>query len=327
MAETPGPPAAERLKHLLRHAARFSFYQAVRWVQALHPGAVPVGHEGPVHGERLRLRPSVSLSFPPADLESAELSGEPARVRLTTTFLGLYGADSPLPYAYSEHLAQIAAEPSGERVRAFYDILHHRLLSLLFRAWSKYRPASTGPAEREALLGRVLSFAGYSAGLGLGGEQRPRLAELRLLALRHRSVDGLRFLLCRRLGYAVGVRQMASRRVGIPTDQRTRLGQQGCTLGRSVVLGERLWDRNKLQLQVAAEDFEQFLRLLPGAADNRAIGEVMGTYPRSPQAYEVQVCLQQEQVPPWELGSGRLPLGMGPGLGQPPRGAVVRWDG
>jgi type VI secretion system protein ImpH len=327
MAEETGDSTADRLKYLLDNARRFSFYQAIQWLQRLYAESARVGREGPADRECVRLRPSASLSFPPSDLERAEKIPDQDRVLLTTTFLGLYGSDSPLPYAYVEHVAQIALEPQGERVRAFLDILHHRLLSLLYRAWRKYRPAPQRAGKLDPTFTRVLSFIGYSRELGLGGEVFPRLSEVRLLALRHRSAAGLRFLLQKRLGYPVGVEQLLRRVVDIPPEQRSRLGAANCALGSTLVVGERITDRNKIRVQIQASTLATFMRLLPGRQDHRQIDDVLATYLRTPVDREVEVRLDREQVPPWELGSDELPLGLGLWLGRPAEDAVVRWSG
>jgi type VI secretion system protein ImpH len=327
MAEEIGDSPADRLKYLLDNAHRFSLYQAIQWLERLFPEAPPVGFEGPADHECVRLRPSVSLSFPPSDLESADRLPDEDRVRLTTTFLGLYGADSPLPYAYIEHIAQISSEPQGERVRAFLDIFHHRLLSLLHRAWGKYRPSPQRAGTLAPTFTRVLSFIGYHQGLGLGGKIFPRLSEVRLMALRHRSAAGLRFLLHKRLGYPVELEQLLRRVVDIPPEQRSRLGTANSTLGSTLVVGKRITDRNKIRIRIQADSLQMFMRLLPGRQDHQQIDEALETYLRTPVDHEVEVHLAREQVPPWQLGSEDLLLGLGIWLGRPPQDAVVRWGG
>lgn len=326
MAETTGNQTAERLKELLESSRGFSFYQAVQWVHLLWPEAPRVGQEGPVDEERVRLRPSPSLSFPSTDLEGAEVIHDGKRVRLTATFFGLYGADTPLPYAYAEHLAQIATERAGERVRAFLDIFHHRMLSLLFRAWEKYRPRARASGGMDPLYARVLSFIGYSHEQGLGGPSMPPLAEVRLQVLRHRSAVGLRFLLERRLGYDVEVDQMVLRDVPIPEDQRSRMGVGNCELGTSLVVGRTIKDRNKIRVRILARDFAMYRRLLPGAEDFRQIEEVLRRYLRSPVDHDVEVKLPPENIPEFRLGSEDVQLGQSTFLGNSEDGFCRRWS-
>jgi type VI secretion system protein ImpH len=138
---------APSVDHLIKNARQYSFFEAVRLLQALHPDAPKLGRQGPPERERIRLRPLLSLGFPTSDIESAELIGEhasgahdagaPTRYRLDVTFLGLYGPSSPLPVHYTEDM--VRHEEDESLLRGFLDIFHHRLLSLLYRAWEKYR--------------------------------------------------------------------------------------------------------------------------------------------------------------------------------------------
>ena len=317
---------SDRLSYLFERGKGFSFYQAVRWLERLHPRSQPLGHEGSPEQESVRLRPSVSLSFPATDLEGIEPLTHGGKVQITTTFFGLYGVDTPLPYAYAEHMAQISPEHYGRRVRAFLDIFHHRLLSLLYRAWDKYRPDSTAEEGLDPLFGRALAFIGYSKELGLGGEDLPRMSEVRLKVMRHRSADGLSFLLRKRLGHDVEVEQLIPRTVPIPDDQRSRLGRSNCELGISLVAGRRIRDCNKIRLKVEAEDFPMFSRLLPGKADFDALEEVMSTYLNDRMDHDVEVRLAKKKIPAWELGTRGLALGESIWLGSPPEDAVIRWE-
>ena len=120
---TDGPVGAT----LAPRARRFSFFQLVRLLERGARPATRVGHEGPAAGEALRFRPDTSLAFPASDvtdLSVIEGAGTTrARFRLTTTFLGLYGATSPLPSFYGEDI--LRADEDNDRVRAFLDIFHH----------------------------------------------------------------------------------------------------------------------------------------------------------------------------------------------------------
>jgi type VI secretion system protein ImpH len=117
----------------------FSFFQVIQLLQRYL--GVGVGGGSSASDERLRLKPAVSMSFPAADLLAIEAEGEESptgqRFRITTSFLGLYSSDSPLPTFCTEDL--FWKENDQKAVRDFVDIFHHRALSLFYRAWEKYR--------------------------------------------------------------------------------------------------------------------------------------------------------------------------------------------
>jgi len=317
-AATPG-----QLAFLFQRPTQVSLFQAVL---SLERGrSTPVGHQGPASDERVRLRPSIRLSFPASDIESIELLPTEV-VQLTTTFFGLYGVDSPLPSAYAERLAQISDEDRGVRVRAFLDIFHHRLLSLLYRSWKKYRPVS-GPdsGAAEPLYRRLMSLAGFESALGLGGEFAPRLWETRLLVQRPPNADGLESALRRRLGRTVRVEQLVRRWVAIPPDQRSRLGAANCGLGSTLVAGARVEDCNKIRLQIDAADYAMFLRLLPGAEDWRKIEATVRRYLRDPVDYDLEVRLPKHCIVPCSLGNRESQLGLSMWHGRPPGEGFYAW--
>jgi len=327
MAEETGQADLGALAlHLVQEGTRLSFYQALLlFEQTL--GGVPLGAEGPAHLERIRVRPSISLAFPASDVKSITRR-EDGRVGVTATFLGLYGVDSPLPNIYAERIASTADEPGGARVRDFLDVFHHRLYSLLFRAWKKSRPVSdsggVSGAAVDPLYDRLLALLGYSSHLGLGGRRRPRLSEVRMRVLRPRTAVGLEALLEHRLSYHCGVGQLEPRTVEIPADQLTRLGQYGCELGSSFVVGRRLTDCNKLLLQIEATSFAMFEDLVPEGPDREQLDDVVRGYLNDPVAYDVEVTLASEHVPPWPLGQ-RGVLGRSVWLGVPRPRATCRW--
>lgn len=303
---------------------RLSFFQTLVLLEDLLPAAQPIGHDGPAARERVRVRPSLSLACPPADVESITVEG--GRVQIDATFLGLYGADSPLPSYYAEHLAQIRDDRPGERVRAFLDLFHHRLYSLLFRSWRRGRFTAGRRAAESPLYDRVLSLVGFSRDLGLGGMLRPRLAEVRMRALSARTARGLRALLELRLGHPCEVRQLELRRVDVPATQRSALGRGNCVLGDTLLVGSSIVDRNKLCVAIRAEDFDMYCALLPEGRDREQLDDAMASYMHDPLDYDVEVRLGADHVPAWTLG-GQGALGRTAWLGRPVPEAVCRFPG
>jgi type VI secretion system protein ImpH len=321
--------AQEQLDYLFQQTSRVSFFQAVLALERIIEDAQPVGHDGPAGNERLRLRPSLALSCPPSDLESIQPTGE-ERIQITATFLGLYGVDSPLPSHFAEHLAQIAEESRGERVRAFYDLFHHRLYSLLFRAWQKARATAIRldrkDEELDPLHARVLACVGYLGQLDPQRQRQPGLFEARIRAQRARTTEGLEKILRHRLGYACTIEQLVRRVVEVPRDQLTRIGLQNSALGSTLLMGARITDCNKVCLGVHAESFAMFERLLPEGEDRHRLDQTAAGYLRSPLGYDVAVTLDAEHVPPWRLGMQGA-LARSTWLGVPRPRALCRWRG
>ncbi|HEX7880720.1 MAG TPA: type VI secretion system baseplate subunit TssG, partial [Candidatus Eisenbacteria bacterium] len=190
---SPHHPLISRLE---REGHRFNLYQAIYLLERASPNAVRLGGTGPAGGEALRLRPDVSLGFPAGSIEKIEALDE-RRWRIEATFFGLYGADSPLPTHWAEDV--LHEQSFDTTVRDFLDIFHHRIYSLLYRTWAKYRftVQYTGNTE-DSLTDRLLCLIGLGspevrAATGLPVTRLLRWAGL--LVQQPRSAAGLEVLL------------------------------------------------------------------------------------------------------------------------------------
>lgn len=99
-----------------------------------HPGDDPV-----------RFAPHPGMGFPASELKAVEYDEDddsrPPRIR--TTFMGMYGVDSPLPMAYLDDIAQ--RREGHDALQGFLDIFSHRILTQFYRIWRKYSyPRSSG---------------------------------------------------------------------------------------------------------------------------------------------------------------------------------------
>jgi type VI secretion system protein ImpH len=135
------PASLER--RLYDHGYNFDFFQAVRLLHRLDPSRVGVGLGGPPRSEIVRFRAHISLSFPPSAIHDLERPGATARVpTMTQAFMGLTGPSGVLPRHYTELLFRLRRDTRGpERyaLRDWLDLFNHRIVSLFYRAWEKYR--------------------------------------------------------------------------------------------------------------------------------------------------------------------------------------------
>jgi type VI secretion system protein ImpH len=103
------------------------------------------------------------MGFSVSELKSVEYTeNTPPLVR--STFMGLYGVDSPLPTAYLDDITQ--QREGHEALQGFLDIFSHRILTQFYRIWRKYSYPATFEAGgvddiSQSLLGLV--------GLGIPG--------------------------------------------------------------------------------------------------------------------------------------------------------------
>lgn len=318
MATEPGTPVHPVIGALLAEGHRYSFFQVVGLLERHLRARARVGHQGPAAAEAVRLRPWASLSFPSSDVVKVETArgdaGRPDRYRVTVSFLGLYGSASPLPPFYTEDL--IDDEAQDGTVRAFLDIFHHRILSLFYRGWLKYRyHALFEPGGRDAFSGNLRSLIGLgTAGLA-DGLRLPVLRLLRYAGLftqQVRSACGLEGLLEDYFGGpAVRVRPCAKRWMQLRDDDRNELGRRNVRLGRDLVVGARVPDRSGLyEISIGPVGLATYLDFLPEGQDFPVLLGVAAFYVRDPLVFQVELRLRADEVPRLRLSSaGEAQLG------------------
>lgn len=312
----PWSPEHSLVQRALRSARDFEFFQLLHMIDRIAPELAPIGQRGPAQREGVRLRPALSLGFALADIDSAEWRdrGELGQLVLTTTFLGLYGAESPLATHFTENL--LPEQEADIRTRDFLDLFHHRALSLLYRVWVKYRYYVTFRRDGQDPISRVVRGI-----VGLGTphlDEALRLNPVRmfryagLLAQRPRNAAGLLGMLRDYFpGVDFAIEQCTGRWLRIEDSDCNAFGRRNCTLGQNLLLGERLYDRGgKFRIRVGPVGFDQYVKFLPpgsAAADVRAIARF---YCGDPLEFDLEVTLRGDEVPETPIGErgmlGRL---------------------
>ncbi len=293
---------------LLRRPERYSFFQAVRLLR-LH--VAPGEDCESFLREMLRVRPDLSLGFPGTDIVSIEedenASGDPL-YRMTTSFLGLYGASSPLPSFYTEDLFDEASEDRTV-TREFLDVFNFPFYRLFFQIWTKYRWWMRLVDDRAADYWERL----YSL-IGLGIEEfRESLPEpsrfLRYIGLFTqfpRSALGLKTLLSDALGVScIRIVSCVVCKIPIPSDQRCYIGAQGSSLGADCHLGQEIDDAmGKIRIVIGPLDAEVFRNLLPGGPLFNDIGMLARAYLFQPMEMELELVMKHQAIQTTHLGHG-----------------------
>lgn len=300
---------------VMRRARDFEFFQLIHLLERLAPETVPVGEQGPTRREPVRMRPALSLGFPPGDIAEADWVENPTadtgHVRVTNTFLGLYGSDSPLAAHFTETL--LPEKENDARVREFIDLFHHRVFSLLYRVWKKYRYYVTFRGDGLDPISHIVrgligvDTPGLDAVLGMPAvnlfryvgllSQKPRSTAALIGQLRDYFHDEV----------AVDVAQCVGRWLAIDAGDRNVLGLGKCSLGRDFLVGERIYDRSgKFRVKVGPVGFETYTQFLPTGNSARELSKVTRFFCTDPLEFDVQVTLRGEEVPATQLGGAGM---------------------
>jgi len=332
---------------LFADGPQFDFFQAVRLLERLIPDRRPVGHDALPGAEVVRFRTYLSLAFPPSAIHAIEPPEEDRPwVRLIQTFFGLTGPSGALPRHYTQLLLDLGRDVRGPERRSLGDwlaIFDHRLTSLFYRAWEKYRfylPYERGEAARDepdTFTQALFSFAGLGE-RRLRGKLRvalpsadpyepervlARIDDLALLyyggllAQRPRNAFNLRALLSDYFELPVAIEQFRGQWLLLERESQTCLGSTG-TLGVDAVAGDRVWDvQSKFRIRLGPLTREKFESFLP---DRSPVAERKGMFLLcqltrlfvGPELdFDVQLVLQATAVPSCRLDDS----GLGPRLG------------
>ncbi|WP_252109549.1 MULTISPECIES: type VI secretion system baseplate subunit TssG [unclassified Halomonas] len=303
------------LAPLVNRARRFDFFQLVELLHRRHDDDLEQRSGGSVSAfSRVNYRTSASLGFPGSDVLALE-TGEPGQYAMEVSFLGLQGAQSPLPSYYLEALAHASAHQEGS-ASDFLNFFNHRLLTLMHRNWRKYRHyVRYQDNARDGFSAAVFALVGL-ADEELRGETSinwsKMLAYAGLLAGRSRSPE----VVCGIVSHCfdlvrVEIEQWVKRWVEIPLDQRSRVGLGAMTLGEDLVAGERVADvQGKFALCLRGLSLERFRDFLPDGQEHEPLKTLVSFVLREPLAYDLELELLESEVKPMRLGdAGSCQLG------------------
>jgi type VI secretion system protein ImpH len=275
----------------------FDFFQAVRIMERLFPDRRPIGRDGPAREEVVRFRARLALTFPPSSIYELTPATEALRLPLMeVAFMGLYGPSGVLPRHYTELLLRLQRDSKGpERtaLRAWFDLFNHRVVSLFYRAWEKYRFYIPYERKEYALSEPDTFTQGLLSLIGLGtnrlrdrlrvaaweeqdNELRPRLlAQIDDLVLLHysgilshrrRHAVTLEAMLRDYFRLPVRVKQFQGQWFRLDEANQSRMGPDGPNnqLGVNLVAGSRVWDvQSKIRIRVGPLAYRDFSAFLP----------------------------------------------------------------
>jgi type VI secretion system protein ImpH len=334
MASADGRERDSLSRELFKTPYRFDFFQAVRLLEHLlreqergrgareaRPDGMGVGRDLDPGDEVVRFRALPSLSFPAgaiSEIRRVPLSPDsptgPRPPEMIVSFLGLTGPAGVLPRHYTEMLLQ-QIRGRDYALRDFLDLFNHRLISLFYRAWEKYRwpiayersqlddPLKLPDLATQGLYGLV--------GMGTAG-LRGRLDtddELFLYYSGHfahfpRSALALESLLGDHLSMLVQVLQCQGQWLHLdPSDQaampsaREPEGRNN-QLGVNLLVGARIWDvQSKFRLRIGPLNWRQFRSLMPNGQSLRPLCQIARTYVGPGLDFDVQPVLKLEEAP------------------------------
>jgi type VI secretion system protein ImpH len=296
-------------KMLDREPYRFDFFQAVRLLMRMAPGREVVGRFTNPADEVVRFGANPDVQFPASEIQELERPAE-GPVRMRVNFMGMTGPSGVLPLMYSE-LVLDRLRARDRTLRDFFDLFNHRMISLFYQAWEKYRfPIPYERGELDPFSHHLLALLGLGT---LGLQDRLDVTDdsllfySGLLSLHPRSATALRQVLADYFNVPVEIEQFVGAWYPVDPESQCSLGEGPAyseQLGLGAVVGDEIWDQqSRIRIQLGPLTLERYMEFLPGGEAYRHVRTLAKFYGGEEYDVEVQLILKRREVPVCELKS------------------------
>jgi type VI secretion system protein ImpH len=342
-------PRGSVADELFRRPWKFDFFQVVSLLQGLAKRDVrgpsaSVGEFAQPTEESVRFTVPHSTAFPTATVPTIKWDQDERRASVEVNFAGLTGPSGILPEPYNDRLRDIARAPRHRErnaLRDWLDRFNHRLISLFYGAWAKYRfPVSVRSDQPADIRTALTSIAGLDRSVTqepAEPQTRPRidrdewLGMAGLLSQRPMNVTNLTAALEACLGVKVNVVEFQGSWLELEDETRLQLGVDHHQLGRNAVIGDRIWSRQqRILIEVGPLAPKEFARFLPPSESHVADGylrlrELMERFVGPTLQFDIRPRLSIDGPIECKLADEPIGnrLGIDSWLGTPAEGAVA----
>ncbi|WP_047608874.1 type VI secretion system baseplate subunit TssG [Rahnella aquatilis] len=287
----------------------FNFYRFCQILEELTPERPPLGSTFNPNDDPVRFRPHPGMGFPVSELKTVETDpdfpNDPPTVR--TTFMGLYGIDSPLPTSYIDDITQ--RRDGHDATEAFLDIFNHRIMTQFYRIWRKYSyPATFEAGGTDNMSQNMMALAGITHTNTPPASRL--LALLQPLVRPTRTAEGIAGVI---MSQAPNTRvTVKPHQVAImPAAKRARFSfSEQQRLGDHLVLGSETADVNySIGVEMYTEDPEEAKGWLPGGQLREDVFTLLRVYLGCDYDASLKLTIPIELAPLPRLGDRSLLMG------------------
>ena len=318
LTKSGSQPSSEIEEKLRREPYTFDFFQALRLLERFSPERKSVGQFVKPQDEVAHFRAHPSLAFPASQIQAAEWP-EDGPVRMLVNFMGMTGPEGVLPNPFTSLIIERQRE-GDTSLRDFLDIFNHRIISLFYRAWRKYRiDVACERGERDRFSRQLLSLLG----LGTDGmRDRQTVADelliyyAGLLGQRPRSAQALQQILSDYFDVPVAIEQFSGGWYRLDRETQCRLSEENTDsgeLGFGAVVGDEMWSQqSRVRIVLGPLSLERYADFLPDGQSFKPLKSWVRFFSNDEWDFELNLVLEREQVPACTLGAGGV---SGPQLG------------
>lgn len=288
---------------------RFDFFEAVRFLEAKSTDKPRLGRSKRPGDDPFRFGQECSLSFAPSTLSKWKQQ-EDGYSKLTQNFFGLFGPNGPLPLHLTEHARHRLRHVHDPAMIEFFDIFHHRLISLFYRAWADAQPTVQLDRKDQDRFGFYIdSLFGVAEPAMHQRDAMPDETKRCFAGRLAHSVpnaEGLEALLEDFFNTQVRIEEFIGEWLDIPDDNYCCLNDDCTTgqLGSSAIIGTRSWQcQHKFRIKLGPMTFEAYQRMLPTGGNMQSLVDIVRNYIGFELNWDINLILEKEEIPDTRLGT------------------------
>lgn len=320
--EREAAAALTRLQALMANPQSHHIFQALRLLEAAFPDRPRLGRSHRPAQDAVRLGQEAELAFPSSTIAAFEAPAEKRPGRLTNRFFGVFGPNGPLPLHITEYARDRQRNWRDDTLVAFANMFHHRMTSLLYRAWAAGEPAPSfdRPGD-DPFAEKVAAIAGLRGRALEDRDAMPDLAKLHFaarLVQGAKNAEGLLAIVSAFFRAPAAIESFVGAWLQLESQDRWSLGTSA--LGRGTSLGARVWSRQaKFRIRIGPVGLDDYRRLLPGGQSLKRLAAIVQNYIGDTLEWEVNLVLKADEVPATQLGKEGS-LGWTAWIGRRPEG-------
>lgn len=310
------------IKQLADQPGGHDFFHALRKLQRAWDEHPKIGYASAPAEEPLRLAQEPSLGHKASLIDSFLPPSDGRPARMTLNYHGVFGPNGAIPINYTEYAMDRIRFHRDHTLKDFLDVFHHRMMSLLFRAWAD----SNITVDLDRVLGRLgepgstregsryIDYIGSFSGMGMeivrGRDEVPDFARMyhsHWLGRQARNAEGLEKIISDFFEVPAQVQPFQGRWLPLPENSWCLLGESEETgiSGVNAIAGDYFWDCSlSFRVQIGPISFADLQRLLPGGGSFARLCDWIRSYVGKELYWDVQLLIRSEDIPPLELGEG-----------------------
>ncbi|MGR3723425.1 type VI secretion system baseplate subunit TssG [Abyssibius alkaniclasticus] len=326
--EREAPGAVSPVSRLGEHPEHYHVFQALRLIEAAYGDSPRLGRSTRPKQDPVRLKQRVDMAFAPSTITKfrprAGKNGAPGEV--VQLMFGMFGPNGPLPLHLTEYTRNRVHSHRDPTMSAFADIFHHRMLSLLYRAYASASPAASFDrhGEDDPFADMVASLVGLKGRSFDGRDEMPDLAKLRYagrLAQGAKNEEGLVALVAGYFGTPARLETFIGCWLELDRQDTWQLGdaRNPARLGQTCSLGSKVWTRHaKFRFAIGPVSLADYKRLLPDGTSLGRLRALVRNYLGDTYDWDVNLILKKGEAEPLKLGE-QGQLGWTTWLGNTPK--------